>query len=107
LANGASDSENEEEKTLKEEKMDADDPGSGAGRITRGESRFTSVVTAPLTQYSSLRSPPATVAESVLSARHILHKTSPTLIRPPSITTAINDGHRPHRLQLLRRNSDI
>ena len=35
MANGASDSEGEEAKTPKEEKMDIDDPGSG-GRVTRG-----------------------------------------------------------------------
>ena len=35
FANGTSDSEGEEAKTPKEEKMDIDDPGSG-GRVTRG-----------------------------------------------------------------------
>jgi len=36
LANGTSDSEGEEVKTPKEEKMDIDEPGSGGGRVTRG-----------------------------------------------------------------------
>ena len=36
MSNGASDSEDEEVRTPKEEKMDMDDPGSGAGRTTRG-----------------------------------------------------------------------
>ena len=36
MTNGGSDSEDEEERTPKEEKMDIDDPGSGAGRTTRG-----------------------------------------------------------------------
>ncbi|KAL6714389.1 Chromatin structure-remodeling complex protein rsc9 [Lecanora helva] len=36
LANGATDSEDEEAKTPKEEKMDIDDPSSGGGRVTRG-----------------------------------------------------------------------
>ena len=38
LGNGESDSGDEDPKTPKEEKMDIDDPGSGAGRTTRGES---------------------------------------------------------------------
>ena len=37
LANGGSESEGEEVSTPKEEKMDIDEPGSGSGRVTRGE----------------------------------------------------------------------
>lgn len=39
-ANGGSDSEPDGSRTPKEEKMDTDDPGSGGGRQTRGESAF-------------------------------------------------------------------
>ena len=42
LANGDSDSEGEEARTPKEDRMEIDDPGSGgAGRSTRGEPSFT------------------------------------------------------------------
>lgn len=37
MANGNSDSENEELTTPKEEKMEIDDPGSGTGRTSRGK----------------------------------------------------------------------
>ena len=36
MTNGASDSDSDEVKTPKDEKMDIDDPNSGGGRTTRG-----------------------------------------------------------------------
>ena len=37
FVNGASDSENEGDRTPREDRMDVDDPGSGGGRTARGK----------------------------------------------------------------------
>ena len=61
----------EESRTPKEEKMDLDDPGSGGGRVTRGEYPFRFPFLMPHTHAHS-RTPTGSASACTLPARRVL-----------------------------------
>ena len=105
LANGGSESPREDSKTPKEEKMDIDDPGSGPGRVTRGElvsaNRERFPRNWPFTHVGNHRSSPTAASKSTVSAGYHIIQARASTFKSASVSSTNSGNSCSHWLQLF------